>query len=232
MIPGRTLHRLAARICSANTLERVVEPVIADLQKEFAGAGSASRRVWILFAGYAATLQVIALCAVSVPAGEDERRAITNALAWSVAMFVVVSALLILLPLYSFQNIPRGWYAATMLVPQAVPLAIPIGIAVGMAFGLCARPTMSITKTLLLYALAASVLSFGILAWAMPAGNQAFKELTLHKLWGSGYHGAITEPWKAHNEMNLSELRQQIGRFSAMGQPRRAREFAFRAMNR
>ena len=40
MIPGRLLHRLAARLCSAQTLERVVEPAIADLQKEYAGRGT------------------------------------------------------------------------------------------------------------------------------------------------------------------------------------------------
>src|SRR5688500_2942938 len=34
MLPGRLLHRLAAHICSTNTLERVVEPAIADLQNE------------------------------------------------------------------------------------------------------------------------------------------------------------------------------------------------------
>ena len=38
MMPGRTLHRLAARLCSAKTLERIVEPAIADLQKEYADA--------------------------------------------------------------------------------------------------------------------------------------------------------------------------------------------------
>ena len=38
MMPGRTLHRLATHICSAKTLERIVEPAIADLQKEFAAA--------------------------------------------------------------------------------------------------------------------------------------------------------------------------------------------------
>ena len=36
MIPGRVLHRLAARLCCAKTLEHVVEPAIADLQKEYA----------------------------------------------------------------------------------------------------------------------------------------------------------------------------------------------------
>jgi hypothetical protein len=36
MIPGQTLHRFAARLCCAKMLERVVEPAIADLQKEYA----------------------------------------------------------------------------------------------------------------------------------------------------------------------------------------------------
>ena len=45
MMPGRTLHRLAAHICSAKTLERVVEPAIADLQKEFAARIARRARV-------------------------------------------------------------------------------------------------------------------------------------------------------------------------------------------
>jgi Lipopolysaccharide export system permease LptF/LptG len=152
----------------------------------------------------------------------------TSALAWSAATFVVVSVLLVLLPLYSFQNIPRGWYAAATLLPQALPLAIPIGIAFGMAFGLHARPAAGITRMMLVCALATSVLSFGILAWAMPAGNRAFKEITIQKLWGTGgYHGAITEPWTPHNEMNLAELRQQITKFSERGDVKRERHFGF-----
>ena len=91
MIPGVALHRLAAHICSAKTLERVVEPAIADLQKEYAsaGAGLASRRVWVLLAGYAAILKVIAMCALSVSLeSADERRAVARTLAWSVTIVV------------------------------------------------------------------------------------------------------------------------------------------------
>ena len=229
MLPGRTLHRLATHLCSTTTLERIVEPAIADLQKEYASADRASRRAWLLVTGYVAILKVMALCVARVSLDSaDERRALTSALAWSAAMFVVVFALLVLLPLYSFQNIPRGWYAATTLVPQALPLAIPIGIAFGIAFGLHARPAASVRKMMLVCALAASVMSFGILAWAMPAGNLAFKELSLQKRWGNGvYHGAITEPWKGHNEMKLSEFRHHITRFSERGQPENARKLGF-----
>jgi hypothetical protein len=229
MLPGRTLHRLATHLCSATTLERIVEPAIADLQKEYGDARLCSllTRVRVLVAGYAGIWEGIAMTALEMSSVDNDRRAVASALAWSTVMFITVFALLVLLPLYSFQNIPRGWYAATTLAPQALPLAIPIGIAFGIAFGVHARPATSIRKMMLVSALAASVMSFGILAWAMPAGNQAFKELTLQKLWGSGYHGAITEPWVAHNEMNLANLRQQITKFSERGEPRRARFFGF-----
>ena len=79
MIPGRVLHRFAAVICNAKTLEQVIEPAIADLHKEYHGAAAAHflRRGWILIAGYCAILKVIAICAVIVaPVRDDERRAL------------------------------------------------------------------------------------------------------------------------------------------------------------
>ena len=48
MMPGRTLHRLAAHICSAKTLEHVVEPAIADLQKDMPALRVLSRRGLVL----------------------------------------------------------------------------------------------------------------------------------------------------------------------------------------
>ena len=98
MMPGTTLHRLAAHLCSAKTLERVVEPAIADLQKEYAASsGRAWQRGWILLSGYSAILKVIAICAMSVSTtDEDERRALSRTLAWSVGWIAAISALLIL----------------------------------------------------------------------------------------------------------------------------------------
>src|SRR5688572_29540065 len=97
MMPGRTLHRLATHICSAKTLERVVEPAIADLQKEFAGAERMSRRAWVLLNGYFAILKVIAVCALNVSSTtRDERQALSRAVAWSVGSMAAISALLTL----------------------------------------------------------------------------------------------------------------------------------------
>ena len=91
-----------------------------------------------------------------------------------------------------FNHSMKGWRAATTLVPQAMPLAIPIGIAFGIAFGLSARPTMNITRVTLLGGVAASAFSFVVLAWAMPAANEAFREITFRELKAKGYQGTVS----------------------------------------
>lgn len=221
MIPGRTLHRLASHICSAKTLERVVEPAIADLQKEYVSAGHLSRRVSVLVGGYAGILKAIAICALSVSvAGEDERLAIVRTFAWSASMVVVVVVLLMLPPLFTHSGM--GWRMATTLVPQAVPLGVPIGIAFGVAFGLAARPALNIAKVIVCGAVAASLLSFAVLAWGVPAANQAFREMTFRELRAQGYQGDISGQQKGYSEMTFSELRRQEADFLANGEPRRA----------
>jgi hypothetical protein len=225
MIPGRSLHRLAIQICSTKTLELVVEPAIADLQKEYEGAGRASRRAWALLRGYFAILKVMAICAMSVSTTtHDERRALSRTLVWSVGWIAAISALLTLPPLVELSI--RRWDAAIALVPQAMPLGIPMGIAIGIAFGLSARPAMNVVKVTVLGAVIASALSFGILAWVMPVANQAFREITIRELADSGYTVRF-EPEKGHNEMTLSELRREEASFAAAGQRRLPRQFAF-----
>ena len=225
MIPGRTLHRLASNLCSPKTLERIVEPAIADLQKEYAGAGRTSRRAWVLVTGYSAVLKVIVVCALSVSStSHDERQALSRTFAWSVGWIVVISALLTLPPLLQWSM--RRWDAAITVIPQALPLAIPMGISIGIAFGLSARPAMNIVKVTLLGAVVASALSFAVLAWVMPAANQAFREMALRERSYSGYQREF-ELQKGHNEMTLSELRREEASFAAAGQIRLPRQFAF-----
>lgn len=225
MPPGRTLHRLASHLCSAKTLERVVEPAIADLQKEYAAERCAGSRAWILLRGYCAILNVIAICALSVSTTtHDERRALSRTLAWSVGGIAAISALLTLPPLLDWEM--QSWAAAMALVPQALPLAIPTGIAIGIAFGLSARPAMNIVKVTLLGGVVASALSFAVLAWAMPAANEAFRNIAVRELRASGYLDEMALH-KGHNEMTLSELRREEASFAAAGQIRLPRQFAF-----
>src|SRR5688500_839172 len=179
MIPGRTLHRLAARVCSGRTLERVVEPAIADLQKEFLDVNQTNvfRSVTVLVGGYVAILKVIVMCALSVSvATDDDRRAIVRTLAWSLTLTVAVTGLLMWPPLSIVEGRLSSIFVAG-LIPQAVPLAIPIGLTFGIALGMAGRTaTRGITRVILFSALLASLVSFATLAWVMPAGNEARSE--------------------------------------------------------
>ena len=140
MMPGRLLHRLAARLCSAKGLEHVVEPAIADLQKEYAQARTPSAgRARALITGYAAILQVIAMCALSIPlATADDQRAIVRTMAWSFAFTVAFTLALMLPPLSIVDGVGMSISLAA-LIPQAVPLAIPIGLTFGIALGMARR---------------------------------------------------------------------------------------------
>ena len=223
MIPGRTLHRLAAHICSAKTLEQVVEPAIADFQREYVSAGrsSALRRAWVLFDGYFAVLEVL-MCGLGVSiATDDDRRAIIRILAWSLTLTVAFIGLLMLPPLSIVEARLSSIFLAG-LIPQAVPLAIPIGLTFGIAFGTAGRPaTRGIAKVILLCALLASLISFVTLVWAMPAGNQAYRESIAQ---ADGVAGPLV---KDQSEMTLSELEREAAIAAAAGNMRRADGYAW-----
>jgi hypothetical protein len=61
-LPGDFLHRIAKRSCSTTTCERVIEPLIADLQREWLSAGRPARRAVARIRGYASFWQTLLLC--------------------------------------------------------------------------------------------------------------------------------------------------------------------------
>jgi len=228
-MPGRTLHRIAALLCTTKTLEQVVEPAIADLQKEYGGVieGRSLLRARILLRGYSSLLKVLAMCALSIQTDtEDERNMLAQTLGWSLGFVIASTTLFILPPLYHWGDALRGWEVVLTLVPQAVPLAIPIGLAFGLAIGAPGPRAQRVATALLSFATAASLLSFVVLGWGMPAGNQAFREIAFRQVRAPGYEGPVTLE-KGHNEMTFSELRREITALSAAGQHREARQFSF-----
>ncbi len=223
MIPGRMLHRLAALMCAARSLERIVEPAIADLQKEY--ATTTAHRAAVLLRGYVAVLRVVAICALDVSdATNADRRAVTRTLTWALSLAIVMTTLFTIPPLLDHPD-AMGWYAAMTVVPQALPLAIPIGLGFAIAFGLSARVTMSAAKVMLLAAFAASLLSFATFAWGIPAGSQAFQEMTLRALRARGYDAPVSLQ-KGLSELTLSELRTAERDAALRGQPRTERMYA------
>ena len=187
MVPGRMLHRLAGHLCSAKALEHVIEPAIADLQKEYEDAireGHVWHGRWILVAGYVGFVKAVAMCGFdwmfrgSHNTG-DGRRALGRTLVWSGLIIVVMTVAMMIPPL---QNIPsrapmrfKNLYVLAT-ISQALPLAIPVGLTLGVLAGFDGR---SVTRRLrgrtLALAAACALVSLVILCWLMPATNQAFR---------------------------------------------------------
>ena len=226
MIPGRLLHRIAARIYCAKTLERVIEPAIADLQREYLDASNRGHAaITKLVANYLAVLWVISICTLQGSAAMDEERDnIRRMLLWACMATGVLTILLTLPPLSLYPEV-RGWQAFLAVVPQALPLAIPVGLAFAFAVGPSAAPTARVYRVMLLTAFVASLLSFGVMAWGMPAGNQAFRELAFQaetrkaqRTGGGALENALR---KGANEMTLSELRREIRNVANVDEQRR-----------
>ena len=107
MKPGHRLRELARRICAADTLERIVDPLIADLQFEHGGAVRAGRpwRARLrLLAGYLGFWKAIGVCATRAVICDTRRRASADdhamgrTLAYSAATIAGLMLLLALLP--------------------------------------------------------------------------------------------------------------------------------------
>ena len=196
MTPGVRLRVIASRLCGAQTMERVIDPLIADLQLEHAEAiheGHLWKGRWIrLVAGFA-LLKVIALCGGRAllsleEATMDEHRAMIRTVVVSaVSMCAVV--VLLMAPLWRTLLMAIQTRHAQMFVywiPQALPLAIPIGLTIGILFGLRGRVLSArLTRMVLTMAVACSAISFAILVWLMPAANQSERA---YRQWVAGAH--------------------------------------------
>jgi Lipopolysaccharide export system permease LptF/LptG len=203
MIPGRMLHRVAACICSARSLERSVEPAIADFQKEYAdiAAHSRARRAQILLFGYAGVLEGIAMTLLSMD-GANDRRALVRTFMWAAVATVTASALLIALTIAAVPVFAPFYIA--LLTPMTLPIALPIGLTLGIAFGLCHRHVSRSTRLIVvLSALCITAVSFVSTAWVQPVANQSFRQSVFNAIGGRGI------VVKGLNEMSLAELQRE-----------------------
>jgi hypothetical protein len=180
-------------------MERLIDPVLADLQREDADAarrGQVWHRRGIRIAGTLAFWKVIGLhAATRAPvlarewAAADEH-AIGRTVAFSATFIAALTLLFVWLPLSStvIQRDHLGYYTkfsghdlawlVLYMVPQAVAVGIPLGFPCGVLFGLRRRtPTARGRRNILLIATACCALMFIVVAWIMPEANQAFREL-------------------------------------------------------
>jgi hypothetical protein len=231
--PGARLRSVATRVFDPSTMERRIDPAIADLQHEYDDAirrGLVWRGRWVHTAGCIAVWKVIAVSTTTASTravgdwARTDEGAVGRTIGYSLATITAVLALLVGGPLGNFpQHIPPGkiGWAVLYLVPQALVLAIPLGLMFGVLSGLRGRvATRRARRSVAALAIVCSIATFVLVAWTMPAANQAFRELIAGHRLPRGF-----------NEMTLGELArtpaQNIWLVSATAS-RLAFEFHFR----
>ena len=213
--PGGWLRKTAARFYSARTMERLIDPVLADLQVEYENAVHEGRKwerrsIWC--ASHIAFFKVVAVHAAGRVAGilrdltGEDRRTLMRTFGCGTAVMLLGTVILAAVP---FRNVvlrpdPSSAKLALYLIPQALPISIPVGLLFGILWGL-GRVTASRRSRLLVLLVAAtlSVTSFTMLAWIVPAANQAFRRQAAMIV---GVSVVGRPPMKGMNELTLDEL--------------------------
>jgi lipopolysaccharide export system permease LptF/LptG-like protein len=213
---GDRLRALAVRILDARSMERIVDPLLADLEMEYAEAierGLVWKRRWILILGYSAFLKTIVLwqaeeiAASSRSRTMEDRAALGRALKFSAATGLIATLVLAAAPVRraGVSVVHPGMFV--FLIPQAIVLAVPIGFTLGVFLGLRGR-TLSARSRSAVYACAivCSCACLATFAWVVPSANQAFREAVFGRT-----------VVKSFNELTVGELSERLRSFEGSG---------------
>lgn len=218
-LPGIRLRALAARVCSEKTMERLIDPVIGDLQVEYASAIGMRRRWLARLTGYIAFAKVSLWCGLLGLRGarynwnDADAQGLLHTVYLSGCAIVIVSVPLWLLQLPSTADLLATASARNMhpnasvqrlmfyLVPAILPMSVPVGLAIGAALGAQRRARSNrLTAAVMLVALAMSAASLVVLGWVTPTSNQAYREAIVGARWLN----------KGDRELTLIELRHSL----------------------
>jgi len=228
MTKGHRLRQWATRVCSAQTMARLIDPVIADLQHEYERA-KADRRglraAIILLRGYWAFWKVFTLQVPAVLLREfrvSHRDSFVRMAVPAAIAMVMACAALIVEPARSIrQRDMLGVWLVILLLPQAIPFSVPISIFTGIAYGLRRRPlTRRVRRFVLMLGLAGTLVSASTIIWVVPTANQTFRTVIARQV-------VIEGP----PEMSSRELRDHALAWKSRGQTAKAGDllFAFHA---
>jgi hypothetical protein len=211
--PGSGMRARLARWVAPSTMERVIDPAVADLQFDLARLGHAGRvcRTWRRVVGTAMVIRTVLAFAALRPvhAVQDltaaEWQQIGLAATRVLLAGVLMTAAFTLWPFVTLRSIGASVppAALVLLIPQAVPLALPAALVAAAMLtrrAALSRPHVQIAFACL--SLVAAVASLTLLAETIPIANQAFREwgfgrpagrglaeLTLAELWRVGRGG-------------------------------------------
>jgi lipopolysaccharide export LptBFGC system permease protein LptF len=229
----RRIRALAARVFGAATMERVIDPILSDIEVESRAhleRGSLWRARRAIASGYAGlcravVLQMLYACAEGCLFDAAAKRTM---LASSAALAVLTVALMLpsLLRGRLFTQHPG---LALYLVPQAIPLGIPIAVAIGIVWGWSMRPTgRSMLSQVVVVGTAGVLISLATMEWLVPAASDGFRDSVSRLLAPTGRTVNIS---RGIGERSLSELAALIRPTSQMN-PFEVREYERALTNR
>ncbi len=183
--PGSRLRTFAARWCRAGTMTRIVDPLIADLQREHADAvqsGRVWKSRWIQLAGWVAFVKVMIICAAaSLISLEDwtsgERKSLARAAAISTVSGL---ALTVLLVSRAAEDIPAVLVHPSptrllFLAPYPFVAGIVLGTTLGIVLGWGGH---ALSRRLVAAAVAAALICSAIVfvdvGWVAPAAHVGY----------------------------------------------------------
>jgi lipopolysaccharide export system permease LptF/LptG-like protein len=218
------LRALAARILDLRTMERVIDPLLADVQMEYEDANRRGRvwtSRWTLLAGHVAFLKTVVLCeaedVMTLFSGwhAEDIAALKRTLGVSVAAIAATTVVLEIPPLLNSGFTISDPKTILYLMPQALVLAVPMGFTVGVFFGLRGRViSLRSTGAVLACAILFSFVCLAMLAWIMPWANEDFRQVVFRHV-SEGHDGAVA--MKGFNELTLPELSERIGSYRRTG---------------
>ncbi len=183
--PGNRLRTFAAGWCCPETMERVVDPLLADLQREHADAvrsGRVWKSRWIRLAGWMAFAKVLVICAAaSLTSVEewtpDDRKSLTRAAAISTVTAVVLTVLLVS---RTVEDIPAVLVHPSptrllFLAPYPFVAGIVLGTTLGIVLGWGGH---ALSRRLVAAAVGGAMICSAIVfinvGWVAPAARAAY----------------------------------------------------------
>jgi hypothetical protein len=229
--PGRWLRKAAARLCGTQTMERVIDPIVADVQTEYEEAmrtRSRWRAAWVCVRGYSAFWKAVGLFTL-----QSGPRLLWSGIAldgWTLGRMMVYSliaflgvTLLLSAPALIYSHSRFGLKLTLLQLPQAIPLSIPIALPLGIVCGLYGTGANARrTRGVLLLAIVATLLAFAAML-ILPVASEAVgvalaEELELRGITKYSIPRGV-------NDLSLSELASRSKEYDAGGFPQKARQF-------
>jgi hypothetical protein len=199
--PGALFRALASRLFDSLTMERLIDPVIADLQCEHADAmrrGHMWRARWIRVAGCIAFWKVAGLAAVA----ENKHGARAIGVALSTAILLTALAICVVI-LNSPATIDSGGtmvWLVLYLVPQALTISLPVCLGLALFIWIRGEDAHASSRRTVLWLMrVALLLAVANVGWITPAANNAYRNVIAGR---AALRGA--------NELTLIELGHRV----------------------